>query len=76
MKFGLGFASIVFDIIFALQHYVIYPAGKEEEAGGAAEDEHDRQGLLGAELSAPAAGGDVGSWGTLNPIEWRGGSRK
>ena len=55
---------------------MIYPAGKEEEAGDdAAEDEHDRQGLLGAELSAPAA---VGSWGTVNPIapqEWRG-SRK
>ena len=43
VKFGLGFASMVFDIIFAVQHYVLYPAGsgaaRLEESGGAEDSE-------------------------------------
>lgn len=46
VKFGLGFASMFFDVIFMAQHWCLYPAGglqdckawaaagKEEEAGG------------------------------------------
>jgi len=30
-KFGLGSISIVFDIIFMLQHYVLYPGGSNSE---------------------------------------------
>jgi cystinosin len=32
-KFGLGFVSITFDVIFMLQHYVLFPAARRGEAG-------------------------------------------
>lgn len=43
VKFGLGNITIVFDIIFMLQHYVLYkrPAKHLED-----EDEEERQGLV------------------------------
>ncbi|CAG5178129.1 uncharacterized protein ALTATR162_LOCUS8548 [Alternaria atra] len=43
VKFGLGNITIVFDIIFMLQHYVLYkhPAKRLED-----EDEEERQGLV------------------------------
>ncbi|KAG9187694.1 hypothetical protein G6011_05565 [Alternaria panax] len=43
VKFGLGNITIVFDIIFMLQHYVLYkhPAKQMED-----EDDEERQGLL------------------------------
>ena len=31
VKFGLGFASIVFDTIFLIQHYCLYPARSAPE---------------------------------------------
>jgi len=38
VKFGLGFASMVFDVVFMVQHYALYPAaagdGEEEAEGG------------------------------------------
>jgi hypothetical protein len=37
VKFGLGFASMFFDVIFAVQHYILYPkaeAGVEEGEEG------------------------------------------
>ncbi|KAB2107663.1 hypothetical protein AG0111_0g3943 [Alternaria gaisen] len=43
VKFGLGNITIVFDIIFMLQHYVLYKrSGKHLED----EDEEERQGLV------------------------------
>ena len=43
VKFGLGNITIVFDIIFMLQHYVLYRhPGKHIDD----EDEEEREGLL------------------------------
>ena len=55
LQFGLGFTSMVFDIIFMTQHYCLYPSaedgveydslgGKEGEEGGWADsDGHDSE---------------------------------
>ena len=43
VKFGLGFASIVFDVIFMTQHYVLYPAARTERLPSRSIEE---QGLL------------------------------
>ena len=37
VKFGLGFASMVFDVVFMAQHYVLYRGAAEEEERAAAE---------------------------------------
>ena len=40
---------MVFDVIFAVQHYVLYPAGSGADHSGAAvgsKDEDDKEGLL------------------------------
>ena len=34
-KFALGFVSILFDLIFFFQHYLLYPAGEENGESGA-----------------------------------------
>jgi len=44
VKFGLGNITIVFDVIFMLQHYVLYRQPREKQGGGV-EDE-DREPLL------------------------------
>jgi len=42
-KFGLSNISLFFDVIFILQHYIIYPSPPTE---GREEDEEDTQRLL------------------------------
>merc|ERR1711990_952489 len=34
VKFGLGLLSMIFDVIFMTQHYVLYPKDKETPGGG------------------------------------------
>ena len=34
VKFGLGFASMVFDVVFMLQHYVFFPEPRDESGAG------------------------------------------
>lgn len=34
VKFGLGYISIFFDIIFITQHYVLYPRARTTSGGG------------------------------------------
>jgi cystinosin len=34
VKFGLGFISIVYDLVFMLQHYCVYPHKGEQGRGG------------------------------------------
>ena len=44
VKFGLGNITIVFDVVFMLQHYVLY----RNRGGGKGDgDEEERQGLVG-----------------------------
>lgn len=31
VKFGLGFISLFYDIIFMVQHFIVYPAGETGE---------------------------------------------
>lgn len=38
VKFGLGFVSLSFDIIFMVQHFACYPAADHEEANSAGEE--------------------------------------
>ncbi len=47
VKFGLGFASMVFDIIFAVQHYILYPKGEAGVEEGE-EGDGDMESLLRA----------------------------
>lgn len=44
VKFGLGNITIVFDIIFMLQHYVLY----RHTPGKRVEDEEESEALVGA----------------------------
>lgn len=44
VKFGLGNITIVFDIIFMLQHYVFY----RHQPGKRVEDEEESEALVGA----------------------------
>lgn len=55
VKFGLGFVSIVFDVVFIVQHFVLYRAARDKagEGGG------DERGRYEALNSAAAAAGDV-----------------
>ncbi|KAF7564653.1 cystinosin [Pyrenophora tritici-repentis] len=46
VKFGLGNITIVFDIIFMIQHYVLYRHVEKNKE----EDEEERQRLVGNEL--------------------------
>lgn len=45
VKFGLGFASMVFDVIFVVQHYVLYPREKsvsrQDASYGSTDDKAD-----------------------------------
>ena len=44
VKFGLGFISIIFDVIFMVQHYILFPDGKKVVCVGddtAYGEEHD-----------------------------------
>ncbi|KAG0293917.1 hypothetical protein BGZ98_001975 [Dissophora globulifera] len=51
VKFGLGFVSIAFDLVFITQHYILYRNGKDSKVLGDLEDAGDahdeRQRLLG-----------------------------
>lgn len=61
VKFGLGLASMVYDVIFMAQHYCLFPAGKKkkgynaahpfEEEGGAADWDPDDDVLEGEDLT-------------------------
>ena len=31
VKFGLGFTSMVFDVVFMIQHYILYPQKIEDD---------------------------------------------
>jgi len=53
VKFGLGFVSIVFDVIFIVQHYVLYPAPR---AAGDKAGDADERGAYEALGTAVAAG--------------------
>lgn len=44
VKFGLGNITIVFDIIFMVQHYILYRHASEEKV----EDEEESEALVGA----------------------------
>ena len=58
VKFGLGFASMFFDVIFSLQHYVWFKnaEGREEEEG---RDGYSEE--VGEQQDAPLMGGDSSS---------------
>ncbi|KAF9927140.1 hypothetical protein BGZ65_006924 [Modicella reniformis] len=58
VKFGLGFLSIAFDLVFIVQHYVLYrdrtdyylsTTSTAVDKGGIDHDSDERQGLLGQE---------------------------
>ena len=48
VKFALGNVSMIYDVVFVTQHYVLYPGGKDKAAetdsllGGRTEDEERR----------------------------------
>ena len=53
MKFWLGWISVGFDVVFGLQHWVLYPEGKGRELdderegdGGRARTEEEGRALL------------------------------
>ncbi|KAI8927071.1 hypothetical protein BC831DRAFT_453770 [Entophlyctis helioformis] len=57
IKFGLGIVSLLFDILFIVQHYVLYPedkAGVDVEVDEEVATTHERQRLLGP-AGTPAA---------------------
>ena len=58
VKFGLGFASMFFDVIFSLQHYVWFKnaEGREEEEG---RDGYSEE--VGEQQDAPLMGSDSSS---------------
>ncbi|EYC20402.1 hypothetical protein Y032_0022g607 [Ancylostoma ceylanicum] len=39
VKFGLGVISISFDILFMIQHYILYPDRKDAEKGDVEQDD-------------------------------------
>ena len=51
VKLGLGNISIVFDIIFMVQHYILYKGNEVEEDGM----DHERRGLLSRDDEEAAA---------------------
>lgn len=51
VKFGLGFASMFFDIIFCAQHYILYPAKVDPHSGGQGREEDTESLLLDASSS-------------------------
>ena len=47
VKLGIGNASIVFDILFILQHYILYPVSKDQDKVA---QQREQEVLLGEEL--------------------------
>ena len=48
VKFGLGYVSIFFDVIFIVQHYILYRAkGKSKDDGDS--NDGERRGLLSSD---------------------------
>lgn len=56
-KFGLGFFSILFDILFIVQHYCLY---RNNESYDSLVDDHDEQEILINSAAPPKSYSGIG----------------